>query len=174
MFGADTVQIPARRDSIRFRLGEYPGRNSPGAPGFRDRFLGGQRNGPLAAPFQTESFFKNRRTWVGPRFSPVNSPMRAHASFTVCGPGAPGLTKRFFQCLMIRFKLTDRFAPMQLTQSIYAAATIPRDDAVARGGRHASHSPGLAMTNALRDQPKNLSRRAGTAGHVGVPMDRDL
>jgi len=52
---------------------------------FRDRFLGGQWNGALAAPLQAESFFKNRRTWVGPRFSPVNSPMRAHASFTVCG-----------------------------------------------------------------------------------------
>jgi len=57
---------------------------------------------------------------------------------------------------MIRFELTGRSAPIQLAQGIYAAATIHRNDAVARGGRHAGQSRGLAITNALRDQPKNL------------------
>jgi len=66
------------------------------------------------------------------------------------------LTKRFFQCLMMRFELTDRFAPIQLTQGSYAAATIQRYDAVASGGRHAGQSRSLATTNTLRDQPNNL------------------
>jgi len=66
------------------------------------------------------------------------------------------LAKRFFQGVMMRFELTDGFVPMQLTQGIQAAATIHRDDAIARGGRHAGQSRGLAMTNALRDQPDDL------------------
>ena len=86
------------------------------------------------------------------------------------------LTKRFFQCLMMRFELTDRFAPMQLTQGLDAAATIHQDDAVARGGRHAGQSRGLAITNALRDQPKNLHALLDTwvRMRVAIPLEFEL
>lgn len=40
---------------------------------FVNRFFRRQRNGPLPTPLQAKSFFRNWRTWVGPRFSPVNS-----------------------------------------------------------------------------------------------------
>ena len=36
---------------------------------FRDRFLGGQRNGPLAAPLQAESFFLRRQSWLDGEFA---------------------------------------------------------------------------------------------------------
>jgi hypothetical protein len=50
---------------------------------FLDRFLGGQGNGALAAPLQAESFFKNRRTWVGP-YPARSTPEYEHALRSPC------------------------------------------------------------------------------------------
>ena len=57
---------------------------------------------------------------------------------------------------MMCFELTGGSAPIQLTKRLRTAATIHRNDAVARGGRYAGQSRGLAITNALRDQLQNL------------------
>src|SRR3990172_3411041 len=80
------------------------------------------------------------------------------------------LTKRFFQRGTMGFEFTDGFAPIQLTQGPSAAATIHQDDAVACGRRYARQSCGLAITNALRDQPKNLHALLDTGVRMFVAI----